>query len=158
MNKLQKIVLIFIGIIISGLLSWNIYEVDKQSKLECIYNYYIGTIIDKAENTSYKGSSYRWIIADWTTKDGKHIGREEINASGIPINSLNIGDNIYANGENMKPFTWFNLACGNAYYPTQLNVVMVIIAMLTQMVIYIILIVILVKCGVKLWNFLGMFK
>ena len=71
-------------------------KVHIQSTKEIQPGCFIGTIVDKGEEqgrSTYR-STYRWIIADWVTKDGENLGRREVNASGLPINQLKIGDTI----------------------------------------------------------------
>lgn len=112
----------------------SVIRVHNISTKEIQPDYFIGTIVDKGEENGK--STYRWIIADWTTKDGKSIGRQEINAGGLPINRLKIGDTIRTEASNGKGFFWFNFSCGTAYCPSQLNYYDVIMVIIFQLVLW----------------------
>lgn len=135
----MKYFILVLSVMILCFCLYETYKVHVKSTKEIIDGYFIGKIIDKGtgdRRSPYKISSYRWIVADWTTKDGKYVGEREINAAGRPINVLKIGDTIRANGVNAKGFFWFNFSEGLAYYPTQITPIEMCLAVITQAFVY----------------------
>lgn len=132
---------IFKTTILSLLLLFCVYQTYKvyvKSNKELSPDYFRGIVIDKG--VSGGKCEYRWVIADWYTVDGKHIGTKEINASGRPINLITPGGVIFASGTNMKGFFWFNCAGGSAYYPSQITPLEIVCAIITQLLLYCLLI------------------
>lgn len=130
------IFLVFLGYIVGAH-----YRVHVQSTKELQDCYYRGTVVDKGERYSY-----RWIIADWITADGDHIGRREINAAGRPINRIEIGDRICAGATgNWRGLAFVNAAVGYAYYPTQISFIDSILVLIFDFCVWVLLIVLVVR-------------
>lgn len=114
--------------------------VHLQSSKEIQPGYFVGKIVDLGTECGRR-SCYRWIIADWITLDGEHVSTREINAAGKPINILKKGDTIKAQGSLFLPgFFWFKVACGIAYYPSQISIVNFIIITIFQFLLWIMVI------------------
>lgn len=149
MNIIQKS---FICILVVAYIVFSIFtcvKVHKISSKEIQEGYFIGTIVDKGETNGK--CSYRWIIADWKTSDGKDLGRSEINAGGMPINQLKIGDVITSEASNDKGFFWFNVSSGLAYCPSQIGFFDSIIVILFQIGLWILVLVLLIT----IWQMIG---
>jgi len=150
MSKIQKSITVLFLFIFSLGCIYCVVITSTQSAKELQLNYFRGIVIDKGIESGR--SSYRWIIADWTTADGLHIGQHEINASGQPINRISVGDIIYAEGSPfLRGFFWWPMSSGAAYYPSQINIAFLIVTLLIQILLWI-WVIILIK---KIWKLIG---